>query len=169
MWRFFVLALIQLTGPRLQIVPVSSNEFNHPSHKLPQFDPRLIPVEGVDAHLPAVAPAALQPDALRQRFTAPPVWSPELLAEVKFTEREPLHASVLVPIVMRAQPTVLLTQRTAHLSTHSGQIAFPGGKADEGDADACATALREAQEEIGLDHAGHRLGANWFYADAQCA
>jgi 8-oxo-dGTP pyrophosphatase MutT (NUDIX family) len=153
LWRFFVLALIQLAGPRLQIVPVSSNEFNHPSHKLPQFDPRLIPVEGVDAHLPAVAPAALQPDALRQRFTAPPVWSPELLAEVKFTEREPLHASVLVPIVMRAQPTVLLTQRTAHLSTHSGQIAFPGGKADEGDADACATALREAQEEIGLDPA----------------
>src|SRR6185369_13944137 len=45
----------------------------------------------------------------------------------------------------------LLTQRTAHLSTHSGQIAFAGGKADEGDADAAATALREAQEEVGLD------------------
>jgi 8-oxo-dGTP pyrophosphatase MutT (NUDIX family) len=40
-----------------------------------------------------------------------------------------------------------------HLSTHSGQIAFPGGKADEDDADAAATALREAQEEVGLEPA----------------
>ena len=64
-----------------------------------------------------------------------------------------MHASVLVPIVMREHPTVLLTERTMHLSTHSGQIAFPGGKADEDDADASATALREAQEELGLDPA----------------
>lgn len=64
-----------------------------------------------------------------------------------------MHASVLLPIVMREQPTVLLTERTLHLSTHSGQIAFPGGKADAEDADAAATALREAQEEVGLDSA----------------
>jgi 8-oxo-dGTP pyrophosphatase MutT (NUDIX family) len=55
-----------------------------------------------------------------------------------------------VPIVLRDRPTVLLTERTAHLSTHSGQVAFPGGRADPGDADAAATALREAQEEVGL-------------------
>ena len=48
---------------------------------------------------------------------------------------------------------LLLTERTLHLPTHSGQIAFPGGKAEAGDADATATALREAQEEIGLDAA----------------
>ncbi|WP_296444518.1 CoA pyrophosphatase, partial [Rhodoferax sp. UBA5149] len=103
--------------------------------------------------------ASLQPAALRQRFAAPPVWAPELLAEKKFSDRAPLHASVLVPIVMREQPTVLLTERTMHLSTHSGQIAFPGGKADEDDADASATALREAQEEVGLDPAFvHVLG-----------
>jgi 8-oxo-dGTP pyrophosphatase MutT (NUDIX family) len=47
--------------------------------------------------------------------------------------------------------TVLLTERTKHLSSHSGQIAFPGGKADPEDTDAIATALREAQEEIGLE------------------
>lgn len=121
--------------------------------KLPYFDPRQIPVAGVDAHLPAVAQHALQPAALRQRFISPPVWTPELVAEKTFSERQPIHASVLLPIVMREQPTVLLTERTMHLSTHSGQIAFPGGKADEEDADACATALREAQEEIGLDPA----------------
>jgi 8-oxo-dGTP pyrophosphatase MutT (NUDIX family) len=100
-----------------------------------------------------VAQAELQPDALRKRFAAPPVWTPELLAEKRFLERPVMHASVLIPIVMREQPTILLTERTQHLSTHSGQIAFPGGKADESDADACATALREAQEEVGLDPA----------------
>lgn len=95
----------------------------------------------------------MQAAALRQRFATPPAWEPELLAEKRFLERAPIHASVLLPIVMRQQPTVLLTERTMHLSTHSGQIAFPGGKADEDDADASATALREAQEEIGLDPA----------------
>jgi 8-oxo-dGTP pyrophosphatase MutT (NUDIX family) len=58
-----------------------------------------------------------------------------------------------VPIVMREQPMVLLTERTTHLSTHSGQVAFPGGKRDDTDRDAAHTALREAQEEIGLDPA----------------
>lgn len=81
------------------------------------------------------------------------MWTPELRSEVRFIDRAPVHASVLVPIVKRAQPTVLLTQRTAHLANHSGQIAFPGGKADASDADPTATALREAQEEVGLDPA----------------
>lgn len=108
-------------------------------------------MDRVDSHLPPVPLASLQPAALRQRFAALPAWEPELLAEKKFLDRPPMHASVLVPIVMREQPTVLLTERTLNLSTHSGQIAFPGGKADAGDVDAAATALREAQEEVGLD------------------
>jgi 8-oxo-dGTP pyrophosphatase MutT (NUDIX family) len=91
------------------------------------------------------------PTALRQRFERPPVWRPELLSEKMYMDRAPLHAAVLLPIVMHARPTVLLTERTQHLSTHSGQIAFPGGKVDAEDADVCATALREAQEEVGLD------------------
>jgi len=60
-------------------------------------------------------------------------------------------AAVLVPVVERAEPTVLLTLRTADLKSHSGQIAFPGGKIDAGDASPLEAALREAHEEIGLD------------------
>ena len=61
------------------------------------------------------------------------------------------NAAVLVPVVAREpEATVLLTLRTAHLSAHSGQIAFPGGKIEEGDATPIETALREAEEEIGL-------------------
>jgi 8-oxo-dGTP pyrophosphatase MutT (NUDIX family) len=58
-------------------------------------------------------------------------------------------AAVLVAVIEREEPTVLLTQRTAHLKEHSGQVAFPGGKidADETPRDA---ALRETEEEIGL-------------------
>lgn len=132
---------------------MSSNSPVTSLSSLPHFDPQQIPVDGVDSHLPAVPLASLQPAALRQRFASPPAWVPELLAEKIFLNRSPMHASVLVPIVMREHPTILLTERTKHLSTHSGQIAFPGGKADEGDADASATALREAQEEVGLDPA----------------
>ena len=122
-----------------------------PLSRLPNFDARKIAVLGVDSHLPAVTSERLQADALRRRFITPPVWQPEIYAEHRFTDRTPMHAAVLVAVVMREQPMVLLTERTAHLSTHSGQIAFPGGKADATDADAAATALREAQEEVGLD------------------
>ena len=60
-------------------------------------------------------------------------------------------AAVLVPIVERAEPMVLLTLRTPELKSHSGQIAFPGGKIDAADASPLDAALREAEEEIGLD------------------
>jgi len=59
-------------------------------------------------------------------------------------------AAVLVPIVERNEPSVLLTQRTTHLNDHAGQISFPGGKIDAGDASPLAAALREAEEEIAL-------------------
>jgi 8-oxo-dGTP pyrophosphatase MutT (NUDIX family) len=100
--------------------------------------------------LPAVAPDALRPEALRRRFAEPPLWQPEVREESRFTDRAPRHAAVLVPIVMGLRPTLLLTERTAHLSSHAGQVAFPGGKVDDSDADACAAALRETHEEVGL-------------------
>jgi 8-oxo-dGTP pyrophosphatase MutT (NUDIX family) len=60
-------------------------------------------------------------------------------------------AAVLVPVIARPVLTLLFTERAGHLPAHAGQISFPGGKADEADASSVATALREAQEEIGLD------------------
>ncbi|MDO9597735.1 MAG: CoA pyrophosphatase [Azoarcus sp.] len=62
-----------------------------------------------------------------------------------------MPAAVLVPLVRRCDAlSVLLTRRTDHLHHHPGQISFPGGRVEEGDASAVATALRETQEEIGL-------------------
>ena len=62
----------------------------------------------------------------------------------------PSLAAVLVPIIERDEPSVLLTQRTAQLADHAGQISFPGGKIDASDESPVAVALREAEEEIAL-------------------
>ncbi|MXQ10404.1 CoA pyrophosphatase [Microvirga makkahensis] len=64
---------------------------------------------------------------------------------------DPKPAAVLVPVVMREEPTLLLTERSAALRQHSGQIAFPGGRVDQTDDSILAAACREAEEEIGLD------------------
>ncbi len=131
-------------------------------------EPRLAPVVGVDAHLPAVAPERLTPDALRARFAPTlralsrtsadagandePAWTPEFVGDgQRLSERPVRQAAVLVPLVRRPGGlTVLLTRRTDHLNDHAGQISFPGGRTDPQDADAVATALREAHEEVGL-------------------
>lgn len=75
--------------------------------RLPQIDPRQVPVFQVDHHLPMIASARLQPAALRQRFAIPPCWQPELVAEKKFMDRPPMQAAVLIPIVMRRAPGIL--------------------------------------------------------------
>jgi 8-oxo-dGTP pyrophosphatase MutT (NUDIX family) len=74
---------------------------------------------------------------------------PELWVKAGVQATKP--AAVLVPVVARAEPAVLLTLRTPELRSHSGQIAFPGGRIDPTDATPQAAALREAHEEIGLD------------------
>ncbi|WP_164661470.1 CoA pyrophosphatase [Tropicibacter sp. Alg240-R139] len=67
-------------------------------------------------------------------------------------------AGVLVPVSLaHTEPRIILTKRSSALKHHPGQIAFPGGKQDEGDADVTATAVREAQEEIGLPRALPRI------------
>ncbi|MEE8371361.1 MAG: CoA pyrophosphatase [Sphingomonadales bacterium] len=61
-------------------------------------------------------------------------------------------ASVLIPIIdRREEPTILLTKRTPHLADHAGQISFPGGSREASDRDAVATALRETEEEVGIE------------------
>jgi 8-oxo-dGTP pyrophosphatase MutT (NUDIX family) len=84
------------------------------------------------------SPGELPEDAGVPRYVHPP-------------ERVPVPAAVLVPVVNQPDgPTVLFTQRTAHLNDHAGQISFPGGRVDDSDPDRAATALRETEEETGL-------------------
>lgn len=85
--------------------------------------------------------SVLQPQPLRSIF----------VTEDGVGDEELTPASVLFPIVLRQNgPSVLLTQRTAHLRDHPGQISFPGGRFEPQDASPAETALREAREEIGL-------------------
>jgi len=72
------------------------------------------------------------------------------MLEIVAQEQPVRPAAVLIPVVDHPEPTVLLTQRTEHLSSHAGQIAFPGGKIDATDASPMDAALREAEEEVGL-------------------
>ncbi len=67
--------------------------------------------------------------------------------------RPPIPAAVLVGIVAGPAPAVLLTKRNERLRRHAGQVSFPGGRIDPADGGATAAALREAQEEVGLDPA----------------
>ncbi|WGS22125.1 MULTISPECIES: CoA pyrophosphatase [unclassified Bradyrhizobium] len=72
------------------------------------------------------------------------------MLEIVAKEQPVRPAAVLIPVVDRPEPTVLLTQRSPNLSSHAGQISFPGGKIDATDASPLDTALREACEEVGL-------------------
>jgi 8-oxo-dGTP pyrophosphatase MutT (NUDIX family) len=72
------------------------------------------------------------------------------MLEIIAREQPIRPAAVLIAVVDHPQPTVLLTQRAAHLHDHAGQISFPGGKIDATDASPLDAALREAEEEIGL-------------------
>lgn len=95
--------------------------------------------------------AAPTADWLRQRLAGP--------RQLKSIEEEGVPhgltpAAVLVPVVARPEGlTVLFTQRTAHLNDHAGQVSFPGGRCESGDDSPVFTALRETEEEIGLDRA----------------
>ena len=73
------------------------------------------------------------------------------MLEIVAREQPIRPAAVLIAVVDRPEPTVLLTQRSAHLNDHAGQISFPGGKIDPTDASPLDAALREANEEVGLE------------------
>ena len=73
-------------------------------------------------------------------------------ADIEEMTKDLRLAAVLVPLVEHAdEPSILLTRRADHLEKHSGQVAFPGGKVEDSDDSPIAAALREAEEEIGLD------------------
>jgi 8-oxo-dGTP pyrophosphatase MutT (NUDIX family) len=93
-----------------------------------------------------IAERLADPPPLADLFTA------DDLEKQNEAARQPLKpAAVLLLVVNHQEPTVVLTQRTAHLADHAGQIAFPGGRCESEDCDPETTALREAREEIGLD------------------
>ncbi len=117
------------------------------------FDPEALPVDSLGGE-EAISSDRLTADALRRRFASPPDWVPEITAErlVQPMTRPLTDAAVLLPIVLREEgPTLLLTQRTAHLNDHAGQISFPGGRVETVDTSPIETALRETEEETGLD------------------
>lgn len=74
---------------------------------------------------------------------------PDLITDERFAQGTPRPAAVLIPVTERAEPGVILTQRPADLRSHPGQVAFPGGKIDDGETPLEA-ALREAEEELAI-------------------
>ena len=92
------------------------------------------------------------PAGLVDASVVPPSGDPgtDRMLQIIAQEQPIRPAAVLIPVVDHPQPTVLLTQRSAHLNDHAGQISFPGGKIDPTDASPLDAALREAEEEIGL-------------------
>lgn len=131
------------------------------------FDPREVPIVSRDSHMSAVEQSLLTPDGLRLRFTQEKQWQAEVTDENRAAlaregsvragrGNELTPAAVLIPLIMHENELkILLTQRTAHLHDHPGQISFPGGRSDPQDTSAIDTALREAEEEIGLP--SHRV------------
>ena len=129
----------------------------------PGFDAQAVPIHQVCTHEKKVAKEFLEPAGLKQRLQFPPEWQPEITDENRhviaadiIAKREAAgkvtKAAVLIPLVLKEEGlSVLLTQRTNHLRDHAGQISFPGGRMDPEDQSPNDTALRESQEEIGLD------------------
>jgi 8-oxo-dGTP pyrophosphatase MutT (NUDIX family) len=129
----------------------------------PGFDAQAIPIHEVCGNQIKVPQRHLEPESLKARFQFPPIWQPEITDENRHVIASDIiakrnaagkvtKAAVLIPLVLKEDGLwVLLTQRTNHLRDHAGQISFPGGRMDSEDRSPNDTALRESEEEIGLD------------------
>jgi 8-oxo-dGTP pyrophosphatase MutT (NUDIX family) len=129
----------------------------------PGFDAQAIPIHEICSDQIKVPKEHFEPASLKARFQAPPNWQPEITDENRhviasdiISKRQAAgrvtKAAVLIPLVLKEEGlSVLLTQRTNHLRDHAGQISFPGGRMDPEDLSPNDTALRESEEEIGLD------------------
>ena len=129
----------------------------------PGFDAQAIPIHEICSSQIKVPKERLEPAALKARFQCPPDWEPEITDENRHVIASDIiakrkaagkvtRAAVLIPLLLREDGLwVLLTQRTNHLRDHAGQISFPGGRMDPEDNGPNETALRECEEEIGLD------------------
>ena len=117
------------------------------------FDPQSSVIDAVAGEA-ALDQSRLNLAWIRQRFDRPPTWQPEITGEhgLSSAKKKFTDASVLIAMVERENGLYLLfTRRTEHLAQHPGQISFPGGRVDAEDNSVIETALREAQEEIGLN------------------
>ncbi len=116
---------------KLEAAPVSSTEFFARSQARLNFE---------------VPAGLIDPDIIPRTGDS----GNDRMLEIVAREQPVRPAAVLIPVIDHPEPTVLLTQRSPHLSSHAGQISFPGGKIDATDASPLDAALREAWEEVGL-------------------
>ncbi|MBF6616168.1 MAG: CoA pyrophosphatase [Candidimonas sp.] len=120
------------------------------------FDPQVQPVVPSKS-LPPLSTSSIELDFIRTAFQTPVSWQVEPIFSDAFSDdvyRRPdiTQAAVFFPLIQRPSGLhVLFTRRASHLYDHAGQICFPGGRIEPSDADAIAAALRETQEEIGVD------------------
>ena len=136
------------------------------------FDAQAIPIQEVCSDQPRVAADRLHPMALKSRLQSQPAWQPEITDENRhviaadiIAKRQAAgkitRAAVLIPLLLKEEGlSVLLTQRTNHLHDHAGQISFPGGRMDQQDLTPHDTALRETEEEIGLERTAVEIIGN---------
>ena len=127
------------------------------------FDAQAVPIESVCIGQQKVLDRLLDPYQLKERLLSPPAWQTEITDENRHVMAADIiakrqaagkvtRAAVLIPLLLQPNGlSVLLTQRTTHLRDHGGQISFPGGRMDPEDAGPNETALRESEEEIGLE------------------
>lgn len=128
-----------------------------PSHRLPtEFNPLIQPSESAGFDLPIIGRDEL-PELIQRAFSPDYVWHQDQLVEYWNSQKDVIQSSfieagVLIPFVKRDnQEMIVLTKRSSKLRSHRGQISFPGGRFEQSDKDLEDAALRETEEEIGVD------------------